>query len=55
VAAFAGVPEIEGTELSEQDARSLFASAFRGSLDEKVADRIIADGEGNPLALLELP
>lgn len=55
MAAFAGVPEIEVTGLSEQDARSLFASAFPGPLDEKVADRVIADGEGNPLALLELP
>ena len=55
MAAFAGVPEIEVTGLSEQDARSLFASAFPGPLDEKVADRVIADGEGNPRALLELP
>jgi hypothetical protein len=44
---------IEG--LSDADARALLNSAIPGKLDEGVRDRVIAESNGNPLALLELP
>src|SRR6185369_11987013 len=37
------------------DARSLLASVIPGRLDERVADELLAEARGNPLALLELP
>ncbi|HEV7466732.1 MAG TPA: LuxR C-terminal-related transcriptional regulator, partial [Candidatus Dormibacteraeota bacterium] len=51
---FAGIPELELTGLSDPDARRLIGSAIPGRLDERVRDRIIAEAQGNPLALLEL-
>jgi hypothetical protein len=44
---------VEG--LAEDDARALLESVLTGPLDARVRDRIIADTNGNPLALLELP
>ncbi len=41
--------------LPEQDARALLRSVIRFRLDERVRDRIVAETNGNPLALLELP
>jgi DNA-binding CsgD family transcriptional regulator len=41
--------------LPDKDARALLASAVRVRLDEQVWDRIVAETNGNPLALLELP
>jgi DNA-binding CsgD family transcriptional regulator/tetratricopeptide (TPR) repeat protein len=41
--------------LSDADARALLESATPGRLDERVRDRIVAESNGNPLALLELP
>jgi DNA-binding CsgD family transcriptional regulator len=41
--------------LSDADARALLNSATPGRLDERVRDRIVAESNGNPLALLELP
>jgi hypothetical protein len=41
--------------LSDEDARALLDSATPGRLDERVRDRIVAEANGNPLALLELP
>jgi len=41
--------------LSDADARALLDSATPGRLDERVRDRIVAESNGNPLALLELP
>jgi DNA-binding CsgD family transcriptional regulator/tetratricopeptide (TPR) repeat protein len=41
--------------LRDSDARALLASAVPGRMDEAVRDRIIAEAQGNPLALLELP
>ena len=41
--------------LPDKDARALLASAVRVRLDEQVRDRIVAETNGNPLALLELP
>jgi DNA-binding CsgD family transcriptional regulator len=50
-----GLPELEVEGIGEDDARILLASAIPGRLDQDVADRIVAETRGNPLALLELP
>jgi DNA-binding CsgD family transcriptional regulator len=50
-----GLPELEVHGLPESDARELLGSAIRWPLDERVRDRIVAETQGNPLALLELP
>jgi DNA-binding CsgD family transcriptional regulator len=55
VDAFEGLPQLRVDGLSEADAGELLASAMRGPLDERVAERIVAETHGNPLALLELP
>ena len=52
---FLGLPELEVEGLRHRDARTLLASVVRGPLDERVAERIVAETHGNPLALLELP
>ena len=44
---------IEG--LSDADARALLNSVIQGKLDDRVRDRVVAESNGNPLALLELP
>ena len=41
--------------LGDSDARALLESALAGPLDERVRDLIVAETQGNPLALLELP
>lgn len=41
--------------LSDADARALLDSATLGRLDERIRNRIVAESNGNPLALLELP
>jgi DNA-binding CsgD family transcriptional regulator len=51
----AGLPEMELGGLAGEDARALLASALAGPLDSRIADLIIAETRGNPLALLELP
>jgi DNA-binding CsgD family transcriptional regulator len=51
----AGLPELEVGGLPERDARALLESALPGPLDERVRDLIVAETQGNPLALLELP
>jgi len=53
--ALAGLPEFTIGPLSRIDSRALLASAISGPLDAEVEDRIIAEAQGNPLALLELP
>jgi DNA-binding CsgD family transcriptional regulator len=50
----AGLPELVVEGLAERDARALLESVLTGPLDARVRDRIIADTNGNPLALLEL-
>src|SRR5262252_9198992 len=50
-----GLPELEVDGLGDSDARALLASALAGPLDARVADLIVAETRGNPLALLELP
>jgi DNA-binding CsgD family transcriptional regulator len=52
---FAGLPELVIEGLRGADARALLASVIPGRLDESVADRLVAETRGNPLALLELP
>ncbi|MCO8269925.1 AAA family ATPase [Actinoplanes sp. TRM 88003] len=49
------LPQLEVGRLSDLDARGLLDSVTPGRLDEHVRDRIVAETQGNPLALLELP
>ncbi|MGO8893475.1 MAG: ATP-binding protein [Streptosporangiaceae bacterium] len=51
----AGLPELVVEGLGESDARALLDSALAGPLDARVRDQIVAETQGNPLALLELP
>ena len=51
----AGLPELVLEGLGDGDARALLASVIPGRLDERVADELLAETRGNPLALLELP
>jgi len=51
----AGLPELTVAGLADGDARALLDSALVGPLDDRVRDQIIAEADGNPLALLELP
>jgi DNA-binding CsgD family transcriptional regulator len=50
-----GLPELVVEGLGDDDARALLAAALAGPLDTRVADLIVAETRGNPLALLELP
>ena len=47
--------ELEVHGLRDGDARALLAADAHVMLDERVRDRVIAETQGNPLALLELP
>jgi DNA-binding CsgD family transcriptional regulator len=49
------LPDLQICGLREDDARTLLTSALAAPLDAKVLDRIVAETQGNPLALLELP
>jgi hypothetical protein len=51
----AGLPELVLEGLGDGDARALLASVIPGRLDERVADQLLAETAGNPLALVELP
>ena len=51
----AGLPELVLGGLRGGDARALLASVIPGRLDERIADELLAETGGNPLALLELP
>ena len=51
----AGLPELEVGGLRESDARALLDSSLAGPLDDRIRDQIVAETQGNPLALLELP
>jgi AAA ATPase domain len=53
--ALVGLPGLEVAGLSDGDARALLAESLPGPLDARVAERILAEARGNPLALLELP
>jgi DNA-binding CsgD family transcriptional regulator len=50
-----GLPELMVDGLRHADARELLGSVVRWPLDERVANRLVAETRGNPLALLELP
>jgi DNA-binding CsgD family transcriptional regulator len=50
-----GLPELVIEGLQGADARKLLASVIPGRLEERVADQLVAETRGNPLALLELP
>ena len=51
----AGLPELRLEGLGHEESRALLADVIPGRLDERVADRIVAETRGNPLALVELP
>jgi DNA-binding CsgD family transcriptional regulator len=51
----AGLPELVVEGLRDDHARALLDSALAGPLDAQVRDLIVAETQGNPLALLELP
>ncbi len=51
----AGLPELVVEGLRDADARRLLASVVPGRANERVADQLVAEARGNPLALLELP
>jgi DNA-binding CsgD family transcriptional regulator len=50
-----GLPELVVDGLRDADARALLASVVAGRLDALIADQLLAEARGNPLALLELP
>ncbi|WP_205650581.1 ATP-binding protein [Actinoplanes solisilvae] len=49
------LPQLEVGRLGVADSRALLDAVTPGRLDERVRDRIVAETQGNPLALLELP
>ncbi len=51
----AGLPELTLRGLTDVDARALLVAAIPGRVDDRIRDRIVAETQGNPLALLELP
>ena len=53
--ALTGLPELHIQGLPDDEARALLDSALGGPLDARVRDVIVAETQGNPLALLELP
>ncbi len=52
---FVGLPELVVRGLSDTDARALLDAVLLSPLDPAVRDRLAAEAQGNPLALLELP
>ncbi|ACU74000.1 Sigma 54 interacting domain protein [Catenulispora acidiphila DSM 44928] len=50
----AGLPELRVARLGEDDARALLDSVLPGPIDPALRDRIIAESQGNPLALVVL-
>ncbi|OPX13077.1 transcriptional regulator [Mycobacterium sp. AT1] len=50
----AGLPELNVTGLAHADASELLAAVLPGPMDENVRENILAEANGNPLALLEL-
>ena len=50
-----GLPELAVEGLPKRAARELLRSVIPGRLDVRVADQIVAETRGNPLALVELP
>ncbi|RDH79009.1 helix-turn-helix transcriptional regulator [Mycolicibacterium moriokaense] len=54
-AVLAGLPVLELTGISDDDARGLLESVMVAGIDPRVRDRIIAETRGIPLAILEVP
>jgi hypothetical protein len=52
---FSDLPELALEGLRAADSRSLLVSVLPGRMDEGIADELLAETRGNPLALLELP
>ena len=50
-----GLPELTVRGLRDSDARQLLNSVLNSPLDDRIREQILAETEGNPLALLELP
>ncbi|MFJ9250591.1 AAA family ATPase [Streptomyces sp. NPDC101776] len=50
-----GLPDLEVTGLRETAAHTLLESATHTRLDHDISSRFVAETQGNPLALLELP
>lgn len=50
-----GLPELAVEGLDDADARLLLEAASTGPIEKQVRDQIIAEAQGNPQALLELP
>ncbi|WP_308168725.1 AAA family ATPase [Nonomuraea sp. NEAU-A123] len=50
-----GLPELEVAGLGDAAADTLLTSVTHARLDQQIRDRIVAETDGNPLALLELP
>jgi len=50
-----GLPELDVPGLRDADASALLDSATHSLLDQRIRDQIVAETNGNPLALLELP
>ena len=53
--ALGGFPEVHIGPLGRRDARVLLESVLPARVDDRVLERIVAETNGNPLALLELP
>jgi DNA-binding CsgD family transcriptional regulator len=51
----AGLPELAVQGLAHHDAAELLDGVVPGPLDVRVRDRILAETQGNPLAVIELP
>jgi DNA-binding CsgD family transcriptional regulator/tetratricopeptide (TPR) repeat protein len=53
--ALAGLAQLTVRGLARADAHALLEATLTGSLDSRVRDRVLAEADGNPSALLELP
>ena len=51
----AGLSRLKVEGLPNKDARALLDSVLTAKVDERVLDQIVAEADGNPLALVELP
>jgi DNA-binding CsgD family transcriptional regulator len=52
---FSGLPELTVRGLLDGDALALLDAVLQGPVDDRVAERLVAETRGNPLALIELP
>jgi DNA-binding CsgD family transcriptional regulator len=52
---FPDLPDLTLKGLADEDARALVSEVTLGRIDTRVLDRLVAEAQGNPLALIELP